>query len=164
MVTRSDPATDPGTENYSVANMQTIMRQRLDPSLVNALRHRRMDNGMNIKPEIQWSRPRSQISPGFEAVLQHGLDAGLLDMHEDLERCVYLESGSLGYFGLIECGIPFHRIAIPWLWDELDRWVDQKDSTTRRANKYKVLPHGIPDLIYECPEDYGAVDFKVCGC
>ena len=160
MVTQSDP----GTENYSVANMQTIMRQRLDPSLVNTLQHRWMVNGMNIKPEAQWSQLRSQFSPGFEAVLQHGLDAGLLDMHEDLERCVYLMPCSLGHVEVIESSMLFRRMAIPWLQDELDRWVDQKNSTTRRANKYKVLPHGIPDLIYECPEDYGAVDFKVRGC
>jgi len=25
----------------------------------------------------------------------------------------------------------------------------------------KVLPHGIPELIYTCAQDYGALDFKV---
>ncbi|VDC06453.1 unnamed protein product [Peniophora sp. CBMAI 1063] len=123
--------------------MQTIIRQRLDMSLVEFLQHRWMHNGQNIKPEIQWSQLRAQWAPGFEAVLQNGLDNGLLDMNEDLEQML------------------FRRLAIPWLQDELDRWVDQKNSTARRANKYKVLPHGIPDLIFDSPEDYGATDFKI---
>ena len=25
----------------------------------------------------------------------------------------------------------------------------------------QILPHGIPELIYTCAEDYGALDFKV---
>jgi hypothetical protein len=27
---------------------------------------------------------------------------------------------------------------------------------------YKILPHGVPNLIYDSAEDFGALDFKVC--
>ena len=29
------------------------------------------------------------------------------------------------------------------------------------ATWWQVLPHGIPELIHRCAEDYGALDFKV---
>lgn len=122
-----------------------------------------MHNGQNIKPEIQWSQLRSQWAPGFEAVLQYGIDNGLLAMNEDLERYVILHSISARHVSELLSRMLFRRLAIPWLQDELDRWIDQKNSTTRRANKYKVLPHGIPDLIYDSPEDFGVADFKVCA-
>ncbi|KAG1796186.1 hypothetical protein EV424DRAFT_1353195 [Suillus variegatus] len=43
----------------------------------------------------------------------------------------------------------FHWIFIPWLQQELDAYQD------------RILPHGVPNLIYHLSEDFGALDFKI---
>lgn len=40
--------------------------------------------------------------------------------------------------------------------------MDRINNTAKRRDRNKVLPHGIPELIYTSPADYGALDFKVC--
>lgn len=44
---------------------------------------------------------------------------------------------------------------------ELDAYVVRINNTRKRADKNKVLPHGQPKDIFESPEHYGALDFKV---
>jgi hypothetical protein len=44
---------------------------------------------------------------------------------------------------------------------ELDSWAARFNSTIHRADKHKILPRGIPDLIVTKPELYGTSDFKV---
>lgn len=55
----------------------------------------------------------------------------------------------------------FRWIAIPWMQSELDKWVNIRNNTASRANTKKVLPHGIPAMIRQKPEQYNAVNFKV---
>jgi hypothetical protein len=57
----------------------------------------------------------------------------------------------------------FRWLAIPWLQSELDKWVTIRNRTLPRADTKKVLPHGIPELMREKPEQFGALDFKVIG-
>jgi hypothetical protein len=57
----------------------------------------------------------------------------------------------------------FRWLAIPWLQAELDKWVIMYNSSPRRANKHKTLPHGIPDLIHAKPERYNSKNFQVCS-
>ncbi|KAG2066717.1 hypothetical protein BDR04DRAFT_1129899 [Suillus decipiens] len=54
MVTQSDP----GTENYGIANAHTMLRQMYDPALQGTLQHRWMQTKKNVKPEITWSQLR----------------------------------------------------------------------------------------------------------
>ena len=82
MVTQSDP----GSENYGIANCHTTIRQYLDASLEGTLQHRWMRNKSNIKPEIMWSILRRTWSPGFENVLDYGLLHGLYDPDNTLEK------------------------------------------------------------------------------
>ena len=77
---------DPGTENYGVANAQTLLRHRHDESLANTLQHKFRGNKGNIKPEIEWSRLRRSWTSGFELKIQRGIDDGLYDPEEPLER------------------------------------------------------------------------------
>lgn len=77
LVTQSDL----GTENYGVANAQTELRQKLDPGLVGTLQHRWMGKGRNVKPEIAWSQLRRRFTPGFEDLLDLGLEMGLYKPH-----------------------------------------------------------------------------------
>ena len=46
---------DPGTENYGVANAHTLIRHRLDPNLANSMQHRFAPGHNNILSEIRWS-------------------------------------------------------------------------------------------------------------
>ncbi|KIK74605.1 hypothetical protein PAXRUDRAFT_121905, partial [Paxillus rubicundulus Ve08.2h10] len=51
MVTQSDP----GSENFGIANAHTMLCQWHDPALLGTLQHRWMRSKKNIKPEITWS-------------------------------------------------------------------------------------------------------------
>ncbi|KAF8318844.1 hypothetical protein F5887DRAFT_928430 [Amanita rubescens] len=67
LITQSDR----GTENNSVANIQTLIRQRLEPRLEGTLQHRWvMASTHNVKPEAFWSYLHHHFTPGFENVLQ----------------------------------------------------------------------------------------------
>ena len=54
MITQSDP----GTENYGIANGHTYLRQWHDPNLMGTLQHRWMHQKKNVVPEIRWSQMR----------------------------------------------------------------------------------------------------------
>ncbi|KAH0826444.1 hypothetical protein J3R83DRAFT_5430, partial [Lanmaoa asiatica] len=60
MITQSDP----GTENFGIANAQTMLRQMHDPSLSGFVQHRSMHSKKNIMPEITWSQFRRRFPPG----------------------------------------------------------------------------------------------------
>ncbi|KAJ7265657.1 hypothetical protein C8J57DRAFT_1620708 [Mycena rebaudengoi] len=140
LITQSDP----GSENYGIANCHTVTRQRLDPELEGTLQHWWMNKkAMNVKPEATWSMLRRQWTPGFETLLDFGINTGLYNLDDPLEKLV------------------FRWLAIPWLQMELDSWAARFNSTIRRADKHKILPRGIPDLIVTKPELYGTSDFKV---
>ena len=84
LITQSDP----GTENYGIANAQTVLRHFQDPSLTDTLQHKFRGNKGNIKPEIAWRRLRDVWSPGFETFLAIGVDAGWYDPDIPLHRYV----------------------------------------------------------------------------
>ncbi|KAG2151181.1 uncharacterized protein EDB93DRAFT_1240053 [Suillus bovinus] len=62
MVTQSDP----GSENYGIANAHTMLHQWHDPALQGSLQHRWMRTKKNVMPEIMWSQMRCCFTPGFE--------------------------------------------------------------------------------------------------
>ncbi|KAG1875957.1 hypothetical protein C8R48DRAFT_591755 [Suillus tomentosus] len=139
MVTQSDP----GTENYGIANAHTMLRQMYDPALQGTLQHCWMQTKKNVKPEITWSQLRRRFTPGFETLLDEGVESGWYDSDNTLQVMI------------------FRWVFIPWLQCELDRYQDRVNNTLKRPDRNKVLPHGVPNLIYESPEDFGALDFKV---
>ncbi|KAI0712154.1 hypothetical protein C8Q76DRAFT_621798 [Earliella scabrosa] len=139
LVTQSDP----GSENFGVANAHTYIRHTLDSSLQGTLQHRWMRKRMNIKPEIVWSILARQWKPGFEGILQLGVDQGWYDPSDPLDTLI------------------FRWLAIPWLQAELDVFVKEFNHSPRRACKHKVLPHGIPVLIAADPHAFGVEDFKI---
>ncbi|KAF8957939.1 hypothetical protein BDZ97DRAFT_1669109, partial [Flammula alnicola] len=55
----------------------------------------------------------------------------------------------------------FRWLFIPWLQKELDAWVDRYNNSRKRADRNKILPHGVPNDICAFPERFGAMDFKV---
>jgi hypothetical protein len=77
---------DPGTENYGVANAHTVMQHRLDPSLTNTLQHCFSLGHNNILSEIKWSVFHHDFLPGFEDILEQGVQSGWYDMNDALEK------------------------------------------------------------------------------
>jgi hypothetical protein len=55
----------------------------------------------------------------------------------------------------------FCFVFIPWLQKELDAYRDRVNNTTKRADRNKVLPHGVPNDMFKNPGDFGVLDFKV---
>ncbi|KAJ7161615.1 hypothetical protein C8R46DRAFT_1194158 [Mycena filopes] len=124
---------DPGVENFGLANGHTLLRHWHDPSLQGTLQHRWMKEKKNVMPEIGWSQLRHRWTPGFEDILDIGVNNGWLI---------------------------FRWVFIPWL-QELDAYRKRVNNTAKRADKNKVLPHGVPNHMLEAPEEYGVLDFKV---
>ncbi|KAG1780114.1 hypothetical protein EV702DRAFT_1043464 [Suillus placidus] len=132
MVTQSDP----GSENFGIANAHTMLRQWHDPTLQGTLQHRWMRTKKNVMPEITWSQ---------------------LWRHSRL-RELLRQWSTLCNDG---CSLIFRWIFIPWLQCELDGYKDRINNTAKRHDRNKVLPHGVPNLIYDSPDDFGALDFKI---
>lgn len=55
----------------------------------------------------------------------------------------------------------FRWVFIPWLQKELDSYRERVNNTAKRADKNKILPHGVPNHMFKSTENYGALDFKV---
>ncbi|KIO00307.1 hypothetical protein M404DRAFT_153118 [Pisolithus tinctorius Marx 270] len=138
LVTQSDP----GSENFGIANAQTMLRQWHDPALEGTLQHRWMCSRKNIKPEIMWSQLRRHFTPGFESLLEYGVHQGWYDIDNTLQCMI------------------FQWIFIPWLQEELNGYRERVNYTMKRHDCHKVLPHGVPKLMFRSPQDYGAIDFK----
>ena len=95
LVTQSDR----GTENNAVMNCQTVIRHRLNPSLVDTLQHRWCVDKSNIKSKAMWSQLRRQFTPGFENQLDYGLNNGLYNPDDPLEKYVtWLLYHDIGFF------------------------------------------------------------------
>ncbi|KAJ7177077.1 hypothetical protein C8R46DRAFT_1246406 [Mycena filopes] len=134
---------DPGTENFGLANGHTLLRHLHDPSLVGTLQHRWMRQKKNVMPEIGWSQLRHRFTPGFEDILDIGVTNGWYDPSVLLEALV------------------FRWVFIPWLQQELDAYRYRVNNTAKRADRNKILPHGVPTEMWEHPEDFGVLDFKI---
>ncbi|KAL4078652.1 hypothetical protein V8B97DRAFT_2021040 [Scleroderma yunnanense] len=125
---------NPSTENIGIVNVQTLLWQM----------HNQMLEGFkNIMPEIAWSQLRQQFTPGFKVLFETGVDEGWYNPDNTLQLMV------------------FHWVFIPWLQVELNSYQDCINNSQKHYNKKKVLPHGILELIYICPQDYSALSFKV---
>ncbi|KAJ7668830.1 hypothetical protein B0H17DRAFT_1162310 [Mycena rosella] len=120
---------DPGTENFGLADGHTLLRHLHDPDLEGTLQHRWMREKKNVMPEIGWSQLHHQFTSGFEDILDMGVTNGWYDPGDLVETLV------------------FRWLFIPWL---------QKKSI------HIILPHGVPNDMYEHPGDYRVLDFKVC--
>ncbi|KIK32290.1 hypothetical protein CY34DRAFT_27241 [Suillus luteus UH-Slu-Lm8-n1] len=79
----------------------------------------------------------------FETVLDHGVNEGLYDVGNTLQNMV------------------FRWVFIPWLQCELDAYHNRVNNTAKQHNRNKMLPHGVPSHIYDSPQDFNTLDFKV---
>ncbi|KAF4568135.1 hypothetical protein AB1N83_012342 [Pleurotus pulmonarius] len=139
LITQSDP----GSENFGIAKAQTFLRHWHDPTMEGHLCHRWMKEKKNIPPEISWSQLRRRFTPGFENILDKGVHMGWYNIDDTVHR------------------LTFRWTFIPWLQFELDAYRSRVNSSAKRRNRNKILPHGVPDHMAEFPHLYGALDFKV---
>ncbi|KAG2125170.1 hypothetical protein DEU56DRAFT_759413 [Suillus clintonianus] len=118
---------------HSNQNPQLILSYYLDTieALGHMPMHRWMRSKKNVMPEIAWSQLRRRFTPGFENLLDYGVNSGWYDSSNTRELMV------------------FRWVFIPWLQQELDAYWEH------------ILPHGVPNLIYHSAEDFGALDFKI---
>lgn len=80
---------DPGVENFELANGHTLLRHWHDPSLKGMLQHRWMSEKKNVMPEIGWSQLRHRWTPGFEDILDVGVNNGWYDPNNLLQAYVH---------------------------------------------------------------------------
>jgi hypothetical protein len=162
---------DPGSENYGIANGHTMLCQWHDPALQGSLQHRWMRSKKNVMPEITWSQMRRRFTPGFETLLDRGVTSGWYDTNNTLQLCVRFVLVVRPYMGAnleFKFRMIFRWVFIPWLQRELDAYQDRVNNTRKRRDRNKILPHGAPNIIYQSPENFGVLDFKVsntiCAC
>ncbi|EGN94589.1 hypothetical protein SERLA73DRAFT_126061 [Serpula lacrymans var. lacrymans S7.3] len=139
LITQSNP----GTENNGIANGHTLLRHMQDSALDKSLQHMFKGSHCNIKPEIFWGQFRRRWAPGFEALIEWGVNEGLYDADDALERLV------------------FHYVFIPWIQQELDCFIERFNNTKSQHNSHKLLPHGHPIDIFNKPEQFESRDFAV---
>ena len=70
-------------------------------------------------------------------------------------------NASTAHLNLHRARLLFRWLAIPWMQSELDSYIFLHNNSRRRADRHKVLPHGIPADIFEHATDYGMQDFRV---
>ncbi|TFK59433.1 hypothetical protein BDN72DRAFT_905849 [Pluteus cervinus] len=139
MITQSDP----GTENFGVANLQTIIRHKLDPSLEGTIQHKWKRSKMNIKSEGNWSVIRREFSVGFENLFEWGVQEGLYNVDNPLHSLV------------------FRWVFIPYIQAELDSYAHTRNTTAPRRQRHKIIPQGVPEMIQTRPDVFGCKDFKI---
>jgi len=81
LITQSDP----GSENYGIANGHITLHHWHDPNLTGTIQHCWMQAKKNVKPEITWSQLRCCFTPGFENLLEIGTTNGWYDMNCPLD-------------------------------------------------------------------------------
>ena len=80
---------DPGCENNGIANMHTLVRHKLNPSLCDTLQHHFCPDKKNTKAEIGWSQFRAQWAPGFKDLFDIGINSGFYMPSDALEKYVH---------------------------------------------------------------------------
>ena len=157
---------DRGTENFNVAYAHTHIRHSLDATLVGSIQHQWKYGHTNVKPEQMWSRFRKTWVPGFERLLDEGIKRQWYDIINITDRCVAIYDRIWtvlthhAYLGIPE-RLVFRWLAIPWLQREADSYVYGHNTSRRMPTRHNVLPSGVPDVIFENPESFDALDFKV---
>ncbi|CAK5280870.1 unnamed protein product [Mycena citricolor] len=92
--------------------------------------------------EITWSMMRHQFTPGFENILDEGVNNSWYDTSNLLQALV------------------FWWIFIPWVQAELEAYRNCVNLTVKCQDCNKILPHGVPQHMLEYPEEYAVLDFK----
>ena len=77
---------DPGSENYGVANVHTLACHELDLMLSGTLQHHWKRQKNNVKSEANWSVFHQDFAPGFEDLFESGVNQGWYSVDKPLEK------------------------------------------------------------------------------
>ena len=77
---------DPGSENYGVANIHTLACHELDPMLAGTLQHHWKWKKNNVKSEANWSVFHQDFALGFEDLFELGVNQGWYSVDKPLEK------------------------------------------------------------------------------
>jgi hypothetical protein len=77
-----------GNENYNVACAHTHIRHALDPTLSGSIQHEWRHGPSDMKSEQMWCRFRKTWAPGFEALLEKGIEQLWYDSANVADRYV----------------------------------------------------------------------------
>ncbi|KAG1851898.1 hypothetical protein F4604DRAFT_1933836 [Suillus subluteus] len=78
-----------GSENYGITNAHTMLCQMYDASLQGTLQHRWMRTKKNVMPEIAWSQLHHRFTPGYESLLDKGVESGWYNSDNVLQVMVF---------------------------------------------------------------------------
>jgi len=108
-----------------------------------------------------WSFRKTWV-PGFEDILEKGITNQWYKADNIADRYVpmFYIYKLFKTYGISKIRLVFRWLAIPWLQKEADSYVYRSNTSRRRANRQKMVPNGIPDVIYENPETVDALDYK----
>jgi hypothetical protein len=99
--------------------------------------------------------------PGFESLLQKGINRQWYDNANVADRYVVCHIRA-DFNTYRHCNrLVFRWLAIPWLQKAADSYVYDHNTSRRRANRHKVLPNEVTDVMFENPEIVNAFNFKV---
>ncbi|KAG2056653.1 hypothetical protein BDR06DRAFT_1005947 [Suillus hirtellus] len=96
--------------------------------------------------------------------------AAILEFVADMVEVVVMAWGSESVGGVVNLeveGVDMATLGVLlWVLVLFDRRccftiLDDVNNTAKRRDRNKILPHGVPNLIYDSPEDFGTLDFKV---
>ena len=92
-------------------------------------------------------------APGFEKLLQKGISRRRYDDVNVADRYVLACHIHVNFKTYGHCNrLVFRWLAIPWLQKAADPYVYDHNTSRRRANRHKVLPNEVPDVMFENPE------------
>jgi hypothetical protein len=80
---------NPDSENYRMANAETVGQQKLDPTLSGTLQHVLKHRKTNVKSEANWSVFRCNFAPGYEKLFEEGVTMGWYDVQNPLQLYVF---------------------------------------------------------------------------
>ncbi|KAG0702528.1 hypothetical protein DFH29DRAFT_1046162 [Suillus ampliporus] len=89
--------------------------------------------------------------PALQGTLQHRWMCTKKNVMPEITWSQLWRRFTPGFKNLLDAGV--HNG-----WSNLDCQPGPHDS---QSASHEVLPHGIPELIYNSPEDFGALDFKI---
>ncbi|KAI6032452.1 hypothetical protein EDC04DRAFT_2922060, partial [Pisolithus marmoratus] len=130
---------NPGTENFGIANAQMLLWQMHDSTLEGYVQHWWMHSKKNIMPEIAWSQLRRHFPLGLSHYLIQAwmLDGMTLTICYSYKYSIPLHphTGSDPVHSMV-----FHWVFIPWLQVELNNYQDCINNSQKHCNKHKVGP------------------------
>ncbi len=129
---------DRGTETGLLATLHVFLRR----SHGDMTHENTVEYGPSTSNRIErwWRELHEQLEKFFKFELQQLLDQGFYDPEDEVDRDM------LAY------------VYIPIVQREIDLFVELWNNSRGRLQRNTLMPDGIPNVIHNCPEEYGIED------